>query len=97
MDLEAQFHEVMIQLYYDVANAGIDYRPTLLLQSVYSDGGLATAKRYLQAPHVTEGFERLWASGRLDLTVEHLALREQWRGLFTPEELAVAEQRLALD
>ena len=97
MNLEAQFHEAMVQLYHDTADAGINYRPTLLLQSVYSDGGLATAKRYLQDPHVTEGFKRLWAAGRLDLTVEHLVLQVPWRGSFTQEELEVAEQRLASD
>lgn len=94
MDLESQFHEAMIQLYYDVANAGINYRPTLLLQHVQQDGGLVTAKRYLQADNVTEGFVRLWQSDRLCLTVEALTLREPWCQLFTPEELAVAERRL---
>ena len=59
----------MIQLYHDVASAGISYRPTLLLRLVNSDEGLATAKRYLQALDVTGGFKRLWTAGRLDLTI----------------------------
>ena len=97
MDLEHHFHEAMLQLYRDVVEAGIDYRPTLLLQQIHRIGGLSEAKRILQLPNVTDGFERLWSAGRLDLSVEHLCLREQWRQLFTREELMVAEHRLGMD
>lgn len=95
MDLARQFHEAMIQLYRDTCNAGINYRPSLLIHAVSMEGGFETARRYLQADEITDGFQRLWTAERLDLTVEHLVLQEPWRGLFTPEELATAEQRLA--
>ena len=94
MDVEAQFEDAMYNLYDEIAGAGINYYPILLRQHVQRDGGLATAKRYLNDPNVTDGFVRLWEAGRLDLTVEALTLREPWRQLFTPEELAVAEHRL---
>lgn len=96
MDLEAQFHEAMIQLYHDIDDAGINYRPTRMLQQVQLYGGLATARRYLNDSNVTDGFVRLWEADRLDLTVEMLTLREPWRQLFTPEELAAAQHRLGV-
>lgn len=95
MDLEARFHEAMLQLYDEVVDAKINnWHPTLLLQSVNEHGGLATAKKYLHDPDVTEGFKRLWEAGHLDLAVEALVLQEPWCKLFTPDELKVAEQRL---
>ena len=97
MDLEARFHEAMLQLYHEVVDAKIgNWHPTLLLQSVNQNGGLVTAKKYLCDPDVTEGFIKLWEADRLDLAVEALVLREPWRELFTPDELKVAEQRLGL-
>jgi hypothetical protein len=32
--------------------------------------------------------------GRLDLTVEHIATRPEWRAHFTPTQLATASSRL---
>ena len=40
------------------------------------------------------GFTRLWELRRLDLTVEAVVLRPEFASLFTPDERAVARQRL---
>jgi len=42
----------------------------------------------------TKGFLALANAGRPDLSVEAVVLSPQFRHLFSPEELAIAEQRL---
>lgn len=92
MELEAQFHQEMLKIYDEASKLG--YYPTRFRQMVDEHGGLATAKRLLFGEVPSEGFGRLWELGRIDLTVESLALREPWRRLFTDEELSEAERRL---
>lgn len=58
-------------------------------------GGIATARRLLGTPTVSEGFSALWERGRLDLTVEALATRGEYDELFSDEELETARERLA--
>lgn len=93
MDLEAQFHQEMLRIYYEAAM--LRYYPTRFRQMVEEHGGLQAAKLLLAGDVPSSGFERLWELGRPDLTVESLVLREPWRRLFTDEELRTAEQRLA--
>lgn len=93
MELEAQFHQEMLKIYVEASKLG--YYPTRFRQMVEEYGGLAAAKQLLSGETPSDGFERLWELGRLDLTVECLALREPWRRLFTDEELREAERRLA--
>lgn len=55
---------------------------------------MAAARQLINDRHPSEGFTRLWELKRLDLAVEALVLREPWAGLFTPEELLRARERL---
>jgi hypothetical protein len=48
-------------------------------------GPLATARKLVKAPVVSGGFAALWERGRLDLTVEALALDPRVRGSFTDQ------------
>lgn len=57
-------------------------------------GGLATARKLLHSPSVSDGFAALWERGRLDLTVEALVSRPECAGLFTEDELGIARHRL---
>lgn len=41
-----------------------------------------------------EGSPRIWAAGRLDLTVEARVLKPEYAGLFTDEERRIARRRL---
>lgn len=59
-----------------------------------SDGGFHTATRLLTAPKVSEGFTKLWESGRLDLSVEALVVESEWREHFSPVLLEHAEKVL---
>jgi hypothetical protein len=45
-------------------------------------------------PYETDGFRFLKKESRLDLSVEELILKPQWRSLFTDKELAVAARKL---
>ena len=92
MELEAQFHQEMLKIYVEASKLG--YYPTRFRQMVEEYGGLAAAQRLLSGETPSDGFARLWELGRLDLTVECLALGEPWRRLFTDAELREAERRL---
>lgn len=76
------------------ADRAIKYRPNYFLGMLSSDGGFHTAARLLAAPQVSEGFTRLWASGRLDLSVEALVVESEWREHFDPVLLERAEKVL---
>jgi hypothetical protein len=93
-DLELLFHKAMIRIYED-AKREAGYNATRFLQMVSEQGGLATAKQLITMGQPSDGFTALWERGRLDLTVESLALQQQYADLFTDEELAAAEDRLA--
>ncbi|SCG67761.1 AAA domain-containing protein [Micromonospora coxensis] len=91
--LERAFHQAMVRILVrarDEANCN----PTLLLRMVTEMGGLAAARRLLHNPVVSDGFTALWERGRVDLTVEALALQPEFHSLFTEEELTVASSRV---
>lgn len=76
------------------ASSKIGYRPTEFLRMIERDGALPTAKHLIMSSRPSSGFTKLWELKRLDLTVEALALREPWRGLFSVAELERADRRL---
>ncbi len=92
-DLKTQFHRRMLEIYERAAKE-CDYRATYFLRMVQDNGGFETACKLLLAPKLSDGFTALWEKGRLDLSVEAVALQAPWRDLFTSEELAIAEKRL---
>jgi hypothetical protein len=92
--LEDLFHERMVDVYRNALNQA-DYKATKFLEMVTMQGGLAAARTLLRTPYLPDGFAELWSRGRLDLTMEYLLTQEPWSGLFTPEELRIARQRLA--
>lgn len=77
------------------AERTIGYRPTYFLGMLESMGGYRTAVRLLAAKDVSDGFAKLWEGGRLDLTVEALAVESEWRTIFDSELLKLAERKLA--
>ena len=92
MNLEAGFHQEMVRIYEEAKEFG--YYPSYFLGMVVERGGLSAAKRLLVGSQVSNGFARLWEEGRLDLSVEAIALQNPWSALFTHEELAQARRRL---
>ena len=92
--LEAQLDGAMEEGYCRSAGLETGYWANYFLRDLRSMGGLATARKLLVARGTSEGFERLRAEGRLDLTVEALVLRREFRPLFSAKELNLARARL---
>ena len=82
----------MVSIYHEATSFG--YYPNYFLQMVAEQGGLAAAKQLINSIELSSGFRRLWCEGRLDLSVEAVAVREPWSALFTDRELAIARRRL---
>jgi hypothetical protein len=80
---------------YERAKTECKYNAARFLQMVAERGGLQAARQLLRTPGVSEGFTALCLCKRLDLTVEAHVLNPQWRGLFTEEEIKIAEKRLS--
>jgi hypothetical protein len=91
--LEMDFHKDMLAIYRS-AKEECHYNATRFLQMVANDGGLKTAKKLLATNEPSDGFTELWKCGRLDLTVENLVLSHDYQGLFTIEEIKIAQERL---
>lgn len=93
LDLGKVLHAELVNVAQrSIREAG--YRPKLFLQMLGEQGGLATAKQLLNKDDRTSGFAELYERGRLDLTVEAVALQPRFRSLFTRDELAQARRRL---
>ena len=70
------------------------YNATVYLRMLTEHGPLDTARRLLSSPTISAGFTALWEKGRLDLTVEAIVLRSEFRQFFTDEEFETARERL---
>ena len=90
--LEDDFHREMENLYHAAVELGLC--PTYFLRMVSEHGGVATARRLLNASEVQPGLTDLWEIGRLDLSMEALVLQERWEALFSDEERQMARKRL---
>jgi len=86
-----------LYLNYQRAGREAKYWGSYFLRSLKKYGGLEVAKRMLAKSTRagdTKGFLALVDAGRPDLSVEAVVLMPQFSGLFSRQELAVAEQRL---
>jgi len=70
------------------------YTPTYFIQMVHERGAVNAAKALLHSKEPSEGLFTLWKLGRLDLSVEAMALMKKYRSLFTADERATAKKRL---
>ena len=91
-ELERRFHVAMLSIGQKTKKFG--YSPVRFDQMANDIGGLRTAQRLLSDQTISTGLMRLWEEGRLDLSMEALALKEPWRVLFTDAELNEARRRL---
>lgn len=79
---------------YDRARREAGYTASYFLSMLADLGPIETAHKLLNTRAVSDGFATLWERGRLDLTVEALALDPKFRSLFTDRELETARSRL---
>jgi hypothetical protein len=92
MAQEQDFDRAMYAI-YERAKAH-KYYATYFKQMLDRHGGLDTAKRLLREGEPQQGLYTLWELDALGDSVEATILKEEFRGLFTNEELAEAEKRL---
>lgn len=95
MASEMELHEELLSLYRRTGEATGDYWPNYFLRSVRTEGGLAFAKKLLTPERESTGFDTLVQARRADLSLEYIVCSDRYSHLFTPEELAEAERRLA--
>ena len=62
----------------------LGYDPTYTVQLMTEPGSLGAARQMLERAAACIGFTRLLLQGRLDLSVEAMALRAEFRDLFSP-------------
>jgi hypothetical protein len=91
-NLEAAFHQTMLDGYHQLAKLG--YRATYFLRMVQELGGVQAARQLANQEGSSEGFTRMWEMGRLDLSAEALMLKPEYRDLFTDQERRRARQNL---
>ena len=92
-EILTSFNKAMRDVYV-LAKKETGYNATYFLEMLHQHGGVETAHRLLASNAVSDGFTALWERKRLDLTVECVVLRPEFRELFTDEELQVALSRL---
>ena len=73
----------------------IGYRPTGFMGMVTQSSAFEAVRALLAKREPSDGFTTLWEKNRLDLTVESIILKPEWRSYFTPEEHEIARTRLA--
>ncbi|MDK2903909.1 MAG: hypothetical protein PWP48_216 [Clostridiales bacterium] len=91
--IENKFSEDMKNIYF-TAKKDIGYTATRLLQLISQKGGLQAAKQLISKEGGTYGFEVLWENNRLDLSVEALVLKPEYKTLFFDEERMICRDRL---
>jgi len=98
LDLEGRkaFHCEMIKQERR-ARQEAGYKGRALQRMIAQHGGYGAAIRVLRPTRkIADGLVELFAIGRVDLSVEALAVQAPWSELFTAAELAEAYRRLAL-
>jgi 5-methylcytosine-specific restriction enzyme A len=70
------------------------YNPSYFVQMIDDRGALGACRKLINDNAPSEGFTKLWELGRVDLTVEAVALRSPYSGLFTQAERLKARHRL---
>ena len=89
--LEVKFRDAMLSIYEQAKETG--YRPTRFKDLVIEVGGVEAARQLLRGK-MSSGLDSLAAVNRLDLCMECLVLRAEYRELFTSAELATARRRV---
>lgn len=92
-NIEVRFHSAMLNI-YEEAKSQCNYNATYFHRMVSEMGGLEAAKQLLSTDAPQYGFTKLWECGRLDISVEYLVLKDEFKSLFTKEELKTAKRRL---
>ena len=88
-ELTKRFHRAALASYEVLSRLGYGER-----DHIDEIGGVEVARRSLSQEIVTNGFSRLWEMGKLEMSLEALATRSEFRSLFTDGERRIAHERL---
>lgn len=91
-ETETRFHEVVTASIAECRR--LSYTPAIFIRMIGEYGAVEAAARLAGATEATDGFERLWSEGRLDLTCEAMVLRPEFAELFTPAVRSRSRERL---
>lgn len=91
-DLERQLRDAFVKATKECISIG--YNPRVFIQMIGDLGAVETAVRLVMASSIPTGYETLRKKGRLDLSVEAIIAKSKYRGLFTPEVITRAIERL---
>ncbi len=86
-----RWDQEMLDLYEEAK--GVGYNATRFRQMLGARGGLDAARMLIHAK-ASGGFTKLWELHRLDISVEARALKPEFSGLFSPEEIETCRARL---
>lgn len=86
--MENKFYEAWEANRQEAAGLGVRMRP------IQQTDALRQAKRFLSGSRTSDGFAALADLGRLELSLEALAVDKRFTGLFTDEEADIALIRL---
>jgi hypothetical protein len=92
MTLEAEFHQVMMEVYEVVKTH--EYYATYFKRMIDEHGGVEAAKRLLAKREIQSGLMRLWELDLLNHSMEAAVLQDRFRPLFTEAEVQEAWRRL---
>ncbi len=95
--LHVAFEADMLDI-YERTKRECGYNSTRFLQMIRRHGGVEAARRVLRrkdSGKPSKGWEVLRLCNRPDLSAEWLVLKEEYHSLFTEEERAIAQERLA--
>lgn len=87
-----QFIDEMGQVRERAAAEGVYFNR--LNQMIDNNGAFITARSLVNAEGLSTGFQKLQAINRLDLSIEHLILRDPYNQLFDEETKANARRKL---
>ncbi|MBE6022307.1 MAG: hypothetical protein E7231_03615 [Cellulosilyticum sp.] len=91
--LKKLFHQEIIDLYKQVIKS-VKYKPTRLMDFINKYGGYEAAVKYISTESNVQDFAILWEKERLDLSVEALITKEQYRPLFSEDILSFCDRKL---
>ena len=91
--LKKLFHQEIIDLYKQIIKS-VKYKPTRLMDYINRYGGYEAAVKYISTESNVQDFTILWEKERLDLSVEALITKEQYRELFSEDILSFCDRKL---
>lgn len=91
--LKKLFHQDMISLYKQMIKS-VKYKPTRLMDYINKYGGYEAAVKYISTESNVQDFAILWEKERLDLSVEALMTKDQYRELFNEDIVNFCDRKL---